>query len=346
MLQLVLQHLDLAVLVLDHLLLSLCLIGRLVKLFRLSFGDLQSLKQTLAFLLAAHKRYLQVVLLFALLIQNVLLLIKSFLQARLVFLEAASAHHIVVLLSLLLLDELFILHEGLLENASQAQALIRIGLHLVIILTRLAHLDVLLELFNLAVLHLAFELQLTVLALQLLHQERLKVVRFAAQWCLSASMHVIDLLLELASEVFDFFLFLLQVDVELLCLGAQARVLISGDIVLDLEISVHVSHLFLLCGLENWRLVSLDHIGLGNHVGRAVVIDATTHTTGWLLNRHVSTAKQNVATPVVVDDLLIDTIAFLGAAIGEAATRLNALVHGSHMHGVVELLRAGRAPNE
>ena len=159
-------------------------------------------------------------------------------------------------------------------------------------------------------------------------------------------MHVIDLLLELASEVFNLFLFLLQIDVELLCLGAQARVLISGDIVLDLEISVHVSHLFLLCGLENWRLVSLDHIVLGNHVGRAVVIDATTHTTGWLLNRHVSTAKQNVATPVVVDDLLIDTIAFLGAAIGEAATSLNALVHGSHMHGVVELLRAGRAPNE
>lgn len=171
LLQLVLQHLDLTVLILDHLLLTLCLIGRLIELFCLSFSDLKSLKKSLTLFFAAHQRHLQVVLFFTLLIQNVLLLIQGLLQASLVFLETSAANNTVVLLSLLLLDELLVLHERLLENASHAQALISIGLHLIVVFARLAHLDVLLELFDLAILHLAFELQFTVLALQLLHQE-------------------------------------------------------------------------------------------------------------------------------------------------------------------------------
>ena len=160
-------------------------------------------------------------------------------------------------------------------------------------------------------------------------------------------MHVIDLLLKLSSEILDLFLLLLQVDIELLCLSTQARVLISCDIVLDLEVSVHISHLFLLSGLEDRRLVSLNHIVLSDHTGRVVVVNAASHTSSWLLNRHISTAEQDIATAVVVDNLLIDTIAFLGTAVvREAATCLHTLVHGAHMHRVVELLRARGPSNE
>lgn len=159
-------------------------------------------------------------------------------------------------------------------------------------------------------------------------------------------MHVIDLLLKLTSEILDLFLLLLQVDIELLCLSTQASVLISCDIVLDLEVSVHISHLFFLSGLEYRRLVSLNHIGLSDHTGRVVVVNTASHTSSWLLHRHISTAEQDIATAVVVDNLLIDTIAFLGTAVREAATCLHTLVHGAHMHRVVELLRARGPSNE
>lgn len=159
-------------------------------------------------------------------------------------------------------------------------------------------------------------------------------------------MHVIDLLLKLTSEILDLFLLLLQVDIKLLCLSTQASVLISCDIVLDLEVSVHISHLFLLSGLEDRRLVSLNHISLSDHTGRVVVVYTASHTSSRLLHRHISTAEQDIATAVVMDNLLIDTIAFLGTAVREATTCLHTLVHGAHMHRVVELLRARRPSDE
>ena len=87
-------------------------------------------------------------------------------------------------------------------------------------------------------------------------------------------MHVIDLLLKLASEIFNLFLLLFQLDVERFGLRPQARVLVSGDVVLDLEISVHVPDLFFLEGFENGRLVRFQGVlvVLGKHSSGDVVV--------------------------------------------------------------------------
>ena len=76
-----------------------------------------------------------------------------------------------VLRLVLVLSESIILDEGLLEKAAQAHALFSVRLHLVVVFTVLAHLDVLLELFDLTILHLILKLHLAVLPLKLLNKE-------------------------------------------------------------------------------------------------------------------------------------------------------------------------------
>ena len=74
-------------------------------------------------------------------------------------------------------------------------------------------------------------------------------------------MDKVDLRLELASQILDVLLLPLHVNVKLLRLSSEPRVLISGNVVLDFEVPVHVADLLFLHRPEDWRLVSLDHIG-------------------------------------------------------------------------------------
>ena len=95
---------------------------------------------------------MQVVLLFTLLVQDILLFIKRLLKTLLVLL-----HPIIWLLIdwfhlLLSLRHLVVLNQSLLKQLSESDALISEGLHFTIIFSVFAHLDILLKLLNMTVL--------------------------------------------------------------------------------------------------------------------------------------------------------------------------------------------------
>ena len=220
------------------------------------------------------------------------MLVESLLEPCLILLQATGASNSVSLRALLLHESL-VLNEGLLQVTSQTHALLSIGLYLVVILTGLTHLDVLFKLFNLAILHRALKFELAILALQLLDQERLKIVCLAAgKWRLTTAVHVIDLLLELAGQVLYVLLLPLQVDIRLFGLCAQTCIFVPSNIVLNLEVPVHVADLFFLNGFENRLLVSFDHISVAIHS----LVDATATTRCRLGQRGaLPTGKQNIA---------------------------------------------------
>ena len=186
-----------------------------------------------------------------------------------------------------------------------------------------AHLDVLLELFDLLVLHLAIQLDLPVLAFELLDEEWLNVVRPLADGPSIRLLCIVRLLLKLARQVLNVLFFLHKVDVHLLCLCPQACVLVPRDIVLNLQVTIHVSKVFLLSLPEDGRLVRLDHVGCAvwsdcsrsmGEIGCGCV--CTPSQQGLLADRRLTT-KQDVAGAVVVDDLLVDAVTLLsvGAAV-------------------------------
>ena len=186
-----------------------------------------------------------------------------------------------------------------------------------------AHLDVLLELFDLLVLHLAIQLDFPVLALELLNEEWLNVVRSLSDRPSIRLLCIVRLLLKLARQVLNVLFFLDEVDVHLLCLCPQACVLIPRDIVLNLQVTIHVSKVFLLSLPEDGRLVRLDHVGCAvwcdcsrcmGEIGCGCI--CTPPQQGLLADRSL-TAQQDVAGAVVVDDLLVDAVALLsvGAAV-------------------------------
>ena len=186
-----------------------------------------------------------------------------------------------------------------------------------------AHLDVLLELFDLLVLHLAIQLDLPVLAFELLDEEWLNVVRPLADGPSIRLLCIVRLLLKLARQVLNVLFFLDKVDVHLFCLCPQACVLIPRDIVLNLQVTIHVSKVFLLSLPEDGRLVRLDHVSCAvwsdcsrrmGEIGCGCV--CTPSQQGLLADRSL-TAQQDVAGAVVVDDLLVDAVTLLsvGAAV-------------------------------
>ena len=102
---------------------------------------------------------MQVVFFLALLIQDSLLLVKSFLQTSLVLLQSVVTIDTLVLLLRLsdllsLLGQHVVLDECLLKQISQSQTLISVVLNLIRSLFVLAHLDILLQFLDFAVLHL------------------------------------------------------------------------------------------------------------------------------------------------------------------------------------------------
>ena len=79
-----LEHLYLAVFLLDHFLLPLHIILRICKLLRLVLRHFQLIKQSLLILLTSHQADMKIIFLFAFLIQNVFLFVKGFLKTGLV----------------------------------------------------------------------------------------------------------------------------------------------------------------------------------------------------------------------------------------------------------------------
>ena len=158
---------------------------------------------------------------------------------------------------LLLVSHRLVLDQSVLQQRSESHALISIRLHLVFTLTMLTHLDILLELFNLTILHLHLKFHLAVLTLQLLHQERLQVISLLSDRHLSTSMQKVGLLLQLSGQVLDVLLFLLQIDIHLLGLSAEACVLITSNVILNLQVAVHIANFLLFSWAEDWGLVSL-----------------------------------------------------------------------------------------
>ena len=97
---------------------------------------------------------MQVVLFLSFLIQDILLFVESFLKASLVFLQAVIWLLIDWFHLLLSLSQLVVLNQCLLEKLSEAHTLICKGLNFRVILPMLAHLNVLLQLFNMTILGL------------------------------------------------------------------------------------------------------------------------------------------------------------------------------------------------
>ena len=85
-----LEQLDLPVFVLYHLLLALDIVLTIGVLLGLSLGTLELIEEPLLVFLAPHEAHMQVVLLYSLLVQNVLLLVEGLLEPRLVFFEAVG----------------------------------------------------------------------------------------------------------------------------------------------------------------------------------------------------------------------------------------------------------------
>ena len=153
-------------------------------------------------------------------------------------------------------------------------------------------------------------------------------------------------MLQLSRQSLNILLFLLHVDVHLLGLRAQPRILVPRYVVLDLQIPVHVSDLFFLSLPENRCLVRLKRVALSRGrnrkwPSRVIVINSTTSPSwcsclGCLGHGQLPiTTEQNVATSVVVDDLLVDTVTFRPArVVREHSGAGHALVHGLDAHWV------------
>ena len=121
------------------------------------------------------------------------------------------------------------------------------------------------------------------------------------------------LLLEWPSQVLDIFLFLLKVDVHLLGLGPEASILIASNVILDLQVAIHVTNFLSFSGPEEGCLIGFGDIYLLKSIDGSAVIGPPPRTHYRLLNVwHVSSAaKENVTRAIVVNDLLVYTTAFL-----------------------------------
>ena len=146
-------------------------------------------------------------------------------------------------------------------------------------------------------------------------------------------MQEVYLLLKRASQILDLFLLLLKIDIHLLRLGAQSRILISSDVVLNLQISIHITDFLLLCLPEDRSLVRLGDILIYPTVIQ--LASSALDRANW----HVSsTAEENVTRSVVMNDLLVDSAAF--ASTPEPSTRWNTLIHRFDRY-LVECLAIG-----
>ena len=115
----------------NHPLFTLRFVLSLSELLCLPLGNLKLVHHSLLLFLAAHQRDVKVVLLLALLIQNVFLLVESFLQAGLVLLKTTRAYYTI---ALLMLQQDIILSQRLLEHSPEAHAFLGQSLNFIVIL--------------------------------------------------------------------------------------------------------------------------------------------------------------------------------------------------------------------
>ena len=110
----------------------------------------------------------------------------------------------------------------------------------------------------------------------------------------------------------------------LLTPSPQSCVLILRDVVLNLEVSIHVLEVFALLLFENWSLVCLAYI-LGaiitNLLG-SFILDVIGH---WV---SVSTAEEDVARAIVMDNLL-DHLSLIVVVLGWCRLGCHSL-HAKH----------------
>ena len=139
-------------------------------------------------------------------IELVFLLIEGLLETLLVLLHPVFELPVIVLLHL---RKGMVLEERLLKLAAQAHALVNVGLDFAFVLSVLTHLNVLLQLFDLAVFELTLDFGFSILALELLHEERLKVVCLLTHGRVYALVQIGLLLLQSACQVLNVLLLLL-----------------------------------------------------------------------------------------------------------------------------------------
>ena len=141
---------------------------------------------------------------------------------------------------------------------------------------------------------------------------------------MTSSMQKVHLLLQSTSQIFNLFLFLLQIYIHLFGLCSQSRILISRDIILNLQIAVHIANFLLFSLSENGRLICFRNILIIDDAAVVELASGALHRA----NRHIAaTRKQDIARAVIVNNLLIDSRPFgRGASLDPCAGRY-ALVH-------------------
>ena len=77
---------------------------------------------------------------------------------------------------------------------------------------------------------------------------------------MNSCVQIILLLLQGSGQVLNIFFLLLKVHVHLLCLGSEPRILTLSDVILDLEVPIHVTHVLFLSGFEYGCLVGFQYV--------------------------------------------------------------------------------------
>ena len=130
----------------------------------------------------------------------------------------------------------------------------------------------------------------------------------------------VGLLLEGPCQVLYIFLLLLKVYIHLLGLGSKSRILIPSNVVLNLQVAVHVANFFAFSRPEEGCLISFGDIGLLKSSDGSSIIGAPPRPHNWLLYGHVATAtKENIPRAIIMDDLLIHAAA-LRRSVGVVAS--------------------------
>ena len=121
---------------------------------------------------------------------------------------------------------------------------------------------------------------------------------------MTTSVQKVHLLLQSTSQIFNLFLLFLQIYIHLFGLCSQSRILISRDIILYLQIAVHIANFFLFSLSENGRLISLSNILIIDDATVVELAPGALHRADW----HIAAArKQDIARAVIVNNLLVDS---------------------------------------
>ena len=79
---------------------------------------------------------------------------------------------------------------------------------------------------------------------------------------MASGIDEVRLLLERPRQILYIFLLLLKVDVHLLGLGPETSILITSNVILNLQVAIHVTNFLTFGGPEEGSLISFGDIGL------------------------------------------------------------------------------------